>query len=190
MMRIVLAMFWLSAAVATSSHAADAVDAPIDVHVAKVDETVRVRVSFVVAATLDQAWNVLTDYANMSKFISTLDSSDVLSRHGDTLEVAQKGQVSQGPLKIAFDNVREVVLMPKHEIRSRMIRGEMKSSVFVTYVAAEGNGTRVINEGEFIPNVWLPPVVGPNMVEAATRKQWQQIRAEIVKRAHGSAPAQ
>jgi uncharacterized membrane protein len=188
-LRAVLLVASLCAATATSTMASDADESSIDVRVSRVEKTVSVRVSFVVDVAPDQAWSVLTDYDNMPKFISNLQSSAIVSHRGNTLEVAQKGQVSHGLLKVEFDNVREVVLTPRHEIRSRMIRGDMKSSVFVTRIAAEGEHTRVTNEGEFIPNMWVPPVVGPSMVESETRKQWQQIRAEMLRRAQETAPA-
>jgi carbon monoxide dehydrogenase subunit G len=187
---LVIASLAMATAMSTamSTVASDGAESPIDVHVSRADKTVSVRVSFLVDVTPDQAWSVLTDYENMPRFLPNLHWSSVLNRRGNTLEVAQKGQVSHGLLKIDFDNVREVVLTPKHEIRSRMIHGDMKSSVFVTRIAAEGEHTRVTYEGEFIPNMWVPPVVGPSMVESETRKQWQQIRAEMQRRAHG-APA-
>jgi len=161
----------------------------MDVHVTRADKTVIVHVSFLVDVTPDLAWSVLVDYGNMTKFISNLESSAILSRNGDTLEVAQKGKVSQGLLQIGFDNVREVVLTPKREIRSRLIRGDMQSSNFITRVVAEGERTRVSNDGEFVPNAWLPPGLGTTLAESQTRKQWQEMRAEMLRRAQAASAA-
>jgi hypothetical protein len=154
----------------------------ISVHVEKAGDRVLVRVSLLVETSPERAWSVLTDYDHMSRFVSNVHSSTVLSRSGNTLEVAQKGKASRGPLSISFDNVREVVLVPGREIRSRMIRGDLKSSEFTTRIAPEGSGTRVVNEGEFIPDRWVPPFVGPALIEAETRKQWQELREEMLRR--------
>jgi hypothetical protein len=51
------------------------------------------------------------------------------------LTVRQKGKVTRGPLSFAFDNVREVELVPVAEIRSRLVSGDLKASFFTTRIA-------------------------------------------------------
>ena len=53
-----------------------------------------------------EAWQVMTDYDHMAKFVSNLDESKVMSRTGDTLTVFQKGTAKRGILTFAFENVR------------------------------------------------------------------------------------
>lgn len=191
MTRVALVRIWLAIAAVFAIFPAIADDQAarpdISVQVEKAGEKVLVRVSLVVEASPERAWSVLTDYDHMSRFVSNVHSSTVLSRSGNTLEVAQKGKASRGPLSVSFDNVREVVLVPGREIRSRMIRGDMKSSVFTTRIAPEGSGTRIVNEGEYIPELWVPPIIGPALIEAETRKQWQELREEMLRRQ--AAPA-
>ena len=70
----------------------------------------------------------------MAKFVTNLDESKVMSRAGDTLTVFQKGTAARGPLTFTFENVREIVLTPYREIRSRLISGDLESSEFTTKV--------------------------------------------------------
>lgn len=159
----------------------------IKVRVQKDGDWVRVDVDFLVDATQIEAWNVLTDYDNMDKIVSNVQHSKILKRDGRKLEVMQKGRAGVGVLSMQFENIREIVLTPHREIHSRMISGDMKSSEFITRIKSEGERTRVTNHGEFLPTVWVPPVVGPAFIEAETRKQFQELRLEMLRRKAASA---
>ncbi|HEV2221107.1 MAG TPA: SRPBCC family protein [Casimicrobiaceae bacterium] len=141
-----------------------------------------VDVDFTVDATPQEAWNVLTDYDHMSEFVSDLTMSRIVRHAGDSLEVAQTSRVKLGFLDFKFENVREIEFVPLHEIRSKLVRGDMKVSAFTTRLAAEGNATRITNHGRFIPDRWIPPLIGPIVLEAETRKQFAELRAEILRR--------
>ncbi len=176
---------WLIAApflAASASPAAPQDSRDIVVRVQKKGEWVIVDVDFPVDASVLEAWNVMTDYDNMSKFISNLVSSKIIGREGNTLSVEQKGRASRGPLTISFENVREIVLTPPREVHSRLVSGDLKASEFTTRVIDRGAFTQIINHGEFIPNIWVPPVIGPALIEAETRKQFQELRLEILRR--------
>jgi hypothetical protein len=135
-----------------------------------------------VAATAIEAWAVMTDYDHMASFVSNLESSRIIERTGNTLTIEQKGRASRGPLSFAFQNVREIVLTPPSEIRSRLISGDLKASEFTTRVVDHGDSAEIVNHGEFIPKVWVPPIIGPAVIEQETRKQFAELRAEILRR--------
>src|SRR6476659_9964773 len=71
-------------------------DSDIEVHVEQRGRTIVVDVAMPVEATALQAWQVMTDYDHMAKFVSNLDESKVMSRTGDTLTVFQKGTAKRG----------------------------------------------------------------------------------------------
>jgi hypothetical protein len=168
--------------VAASSQAASLDSRDIVVHIQKKGEWVIVDVDLPVEATVLESWNVMTDYDNMSKFVSNLTSSKIIGRDGNTLSVEQKGKASRGPLTISFENIREIVLTPQSEIHSRLVSGDLKASEFTTRVVDRGAFTQITNHGEFIPNIWVPPILGPALIEAETRKQFQELRTEILRR--------
>ena len=157
-------------------------DADIDVHVRQVGRQVIVDVALPVDAAASEAWRVLTDYDNMATFISNLEVSKVVDRDGNTLTVMQKGKASRGPLTFSFENVRQIVLTPYSEIRSHLISGDLEASEFMTRLIDHGASVGITNHGEFIPNVWVPPLIGPAMIAAETRKQFAQLRTEILRR--------
>jgi hypothetical protein len=139
-------------------------------------------VDLTVHATPQEVWNVMTDYDNMAQFISNVTMSRIVRRADNSLEVAQTTHLKIGLFDFKFDNVREIEFAPLQEIRSKLIRGDMKASAFTTRIAAEGDVTRITNHGRFIPDRWIPPLIGTLVLEAETRKQFAEFRAEIVRR--------
>ena len=162
----------------------DAQDASdIVVHVKKNGEIIIVDVEMKVQASPLATWDVLTDYDHMAQFVTNVESSKINDRKGNTLVVAQKSGTAFGLLKFSFDNVREVELVPHSEIRSNLISGDMKASAFTTRIMSDGRGvTRVTNHGEFVPTMWVPPVIGTAFLEAETRRQFHELRNEIMRR--------
>ncbi len=155
----------------------------IVVHVTKNGETIVVDVEMAVQRPRLAVWEVLTDYDHMAQFIANVQSSRIAERKGNRLVVAQKSSTAFGLLNFTFDNVREVELVPHSEIRSKLISGDMKASAFTTRLVAEGSVTRVFNHGEFVPTMWVPPVVRPAFIESETRRQFQELRNEMMRRA-------
>jgi hypothetical protein len=169
------------------TNAPDASD--IVVHVQKNGETIIVDVEMMVQASTLAVWDVLTDYDHMAQFVANVHSSRVAERRGNNLVVAQQSSTSFGLLKFSFDNVREVELVPRSEIRSKLISGDMKASAFTTRIVTDSSGvTRVINHGEFVPTMWVPPLVGTAFIESETRRQFVELRKEMMRRA-GAAKA-
>ena len=176
-------------AIAWAACSAPPNDEDIIVHVQKNGESIVVDVDLLVEATVPETWSVMTDYDHMAQFISDLYYSSIINRVGDTLRVAQRGKASRGFFTISFENVREIMLIPHHEVRSRMISGDLKASDFTTRVVDHGVATQIINHGELIPKMWVPPIIGPAVIEAETRKHFQELRKEILRRKATSAAA-
>ena len=155
----------------------------IVVHVKKNGATIIVDVEMMVHASPLATWDVLTDYDHMAQFVANVQSSKITDRKGNTLVVAQTSGTAFGLLKFSFDNVREVELVPHSEIRSNLISGDMKASAFTTRIVSDGGGvTRVVNHGEFVPTIWVPPVIGTAFLESETRRQFHELRNEIMRR--------
>jgi hypothetical protein len=154
----------------------------IVVQVRKNGPQIAVDVICPVDAPAPVVWEVLTDYEHMARFISNIASSDVEDTAGNLLRVRQKGKASRGPVTLTFDIVREIELVPQSEIRSRLISGDFKSSDFVTRIVTTETGVHIVNNGRYTPNMWVPPFIGPAVIEAETQKQYGEIRAEILRR--------
>lgn len=183
-----LAALWL-AALALPAWPAPPPDQDIVVRVKKDRADIVVDVDSPVRAPLSVIWEVLTDYDNMTSFISNLEYSAVESRVDNVLRVRQKGRATRGPFSFAFDNVRQVELVPFTEIRSQLVSGDLKASAFATRIVDVGGVVHIVHSGRYTPNVWVPPLIGPALIEAETRKQFAEIRAEILRRSERRAAA-
>jgi hypothetical protein len=159
-----------------------ALDADIVVSVRKDKETIFVDVDCPVRAPLPVIWEVLTDYDHMSGFISSLEYSGIEGRRDNILMVRQKGKAALGLFRFAFENVREVEIVPLVEIRSHHVSGDLESSTFTTRVIEVDGTPHIINIGRYIPKAWVPPLVGPALIGGETRKQFADIRTEILRR--------
>lgn len=161
---------------------ASADDQDILVHVQRDGADVTVDVDCPVQTSIAVAWAVLTDYDHMAQFISNLQYSAIQTRENDKLQIYQKGETKRGLLKFAFESVREIQLLPYEEIRSRLISGDLKASEFTTRIRYDGAMVHVTNNGRYTPRVWIPPIIGVALIEAETRKQFGEIRAEMLRR--------
>ncbi len=181
-MRLVPALLLLAFSLPVA--AASAAEGPIEVRVEKNGDTIVVDVTAHVEASHGVTWAVLTDYDRMADFVSALRESRIVSRNGHLLEVAQTGGAKRGFFDFTFTSLRAVELVPESEIRSRLIRGDFKSYEFTTRLApADAPGVVTIkHHGEYRPNLWVPPVVGPALIQAETRKQYGELISEITRR--------
>ena len=175
----------LAAGTATAQPLPD--DQDIDVKIVRDGPQMIVDVALRVHASPQDAWAVLTDYNDMARFVSTLKTSSIDRRSGNELQVTQHGAVQFGLFSIPFSTVRRITLVPYREVRTDVLEGSMKSSQFVTALVPAGNETQILQHGTVVPDIWIPPGVGPAIIAARTRKQWQEFRAEIMRRATGRA---
>lgn len=164
--------------------AASTTDEELSVNVRRNAGAVVVDARMAVNASRQQAWEVLTDYDRMAQFFPNLVSSRIAQRSGDKLRVEQTGNVSYGPFAFAFDSVRDIELTPYKEIRSHAVAGSLKSGEATTRLMSEGATTWIVYHSESVPAVWVPPAIGPSVIESQTREQFESLRAEILKRKH------
>jgi hypothetical protein len=125
---------------------------------------------------------VLSDYDHMAQILSNMDSSRIVSRDGNRLTVAQTSHGKVGPIHVSVDGVREVTLTPMTEIRSHLVKGDLKASDFTTNLHADGSVTRVSVHGRLVTAAWVAVGLAAETVAAQTRMQYQELREEVLRR--------
>lgn len=155
------------------------------VEVRQVGDTVVVDASMVVPASREQVWTVLTDYDRMAQFSPNLRSSRVVARSDKAIQVEQTGSVAVGPFSVPFESLREIELKPFDEIHSRTLGGSLKRGTAFTRLAPDTAGVRILYHSESVPGTWTPPGLGTGFVARETRQQFQNLRAEILRRKGG-----
>ena len=179
------AIVWLCAIAswaAPAFSAAAGADHDIVVHVRKEHTAYEISFEFTVPASVEQTWGVLSDYDHMAQILSNMDSSRIVSRDGNRLTVAQTSHGKVGFIPVSVDGLREIVLMPPTEIRSHLIKGDLKASDFTTQLHVEGAVTRVTVHGKLVVAPWVGIALSADKVAAQTRQQYQELRDEILRR--------
>jgi hypothetical protein len=170
------------AATAPAVTAAPSTGKDVAVRVQKDGSTFTVHAEFTVPASVDECWEVLTDYDKMSQIVTAVDVSKVVKRDGNRLEVEQKSHAVAGPLKFSTSSLREVELIPNKEIRSKLLKGDLKSQEFTTRVVDEGAVMRVVVDGKFVVGGLTGAAITIESVEGGTRRQYLELRNEILRR--------
>jgi carbon monoxide dehydrogenase subunit G len=184
----VAAIALLAAVVPT--HSASLAGSDVAVRAQRDGETFLVEADWSVAASADEVWGVLTDYEHMAQILSSVDMSRIVRRDGNRLEVAQTSHGNVGLLHVSRDSVREVELTPKREIRSHLLKGDLKASDFTTRIAEEGGVSRVTVHGKFVAAGLAAAVLTVEAVETQTQRNFQELRSEILRRkSNEPAPA-
>ena len=129
-----------------------------------------------------EAFAVLTDFEHMNRFVPNLQSSQVLERSGTVLRVQQKGVARFGPLSKGFESVREVRLAPPREIRVHGLSGSVNRMDSLMQLQPEPGGTRLQYHAEVEPGGWMPPLIGPSLVQHETAEQFTAILQEMLNR--------
>ena len=146
-------------------------------------ERIVVNLSTRVQASLADTWAVLVDYDHMAGFVSNLQTSRILRRHGNQLDVEQSGQSKVGMFSFDFASVRRIELVPMNEIRAHLVSGDFTVFETKTHLVEDGPATAITYHAEFIPKAWIPPLLGPKMIASETKILYGQLIAEVLRRA-------
>lgn len=181
MLVAIAARFGFATLACVSTLAVAAADA-IDVKVERRAEQIVVDVSAHIPASLAHTWEVLTDYEHMPAFIQNIKSSRVVRREGNVLEVAQSGETTFAFMRFSYASVRRAELVPMHEIRTSLVSGDFKAYASTTRLVEQGGQTWVTYHGEYVPARTLPPLIGPEIIATQTKKHYQQLSDEVLRR--------
>lgn len=173
---------WLCIALALASPAASAVEPAITVTVGRSDDGFVVDALIDVAVPLRTAWDVLTDFERMPAVLTSLTSSRVVKRDGQTLTVRQEGRARYGLLAFSFESEREIRLEPMTRILVRQLSGTAKQMHSESRLTAGENGTRVVYRAGIVPDSVLARLFGDSFIRHEVAEQFRALAAEMVKR--------
>jgi len=142
----------------------------------------RIEGSFRVDAPPAVAWAVLTDYDNLSSFVSSMKSSSAARPESGRLVVTQEAVGRAGP----FSRTLHVVLDVTEEASSRIAFRDVSGASFHSYVGAwaidaDGGGARVTYTLEARPRS-SPPLFGRSILASNARGLLEQVRLEMLRR--------
>lgn len=174
----------LAACVACGAHGQAKDAGPVrSFEVTQTDDTYVATIVMFSPAPIGVAWNVLTDFDNMSKWVPNVKESTVKSRDGNTLTIEQKGTARFGLLSFPYTSVRRMELEPQKSILSTQVQGSMKKVVSLMRLTPDPAGTRLDYRIELVPSGIASTVMSKDFLKNELTEQFNAIVGEMNKRA-------
>lgn len=162
--------------------------AGVAAQVEKDGEAYRVEAVILAAVSPSLAWEVLTDFDHMERFVPNVEHSEVIARDGLVLTLRQRGAVRFGPVSRRFESQRRIELQPPGTLISRQISGSLRQMESSTTIAPAAGGTRIVYRALLEPPVRLPALVGATLVRHEVEEQFDAIVAEMLRRQADAPP--
>jgi carbon monoxide dehydrogenase subunit G len=139
--------------------------------------------SFSAAIPREVAWAVLTDYDNLSSFVSSMRSSSATRDRAGQLLVTQHAVGRAGPFTRALQVVLEVTEEAPVQITFRDVCGASFHSYAGHWtIAQDAGGVHVAYELDARPRS-SPPLFGRSILASNARGLLAQVRTEMLRRA-------
>jgi len=129
------------------------------------------------------AWDVLTDFGNMEKWVPNVRESKIVTNDGNVLTIEQKGNAKFGLLSIPYTSVRKMQLDPQNTILATQVSGSMRKLVALMRVTPDGSGTRLDYRLEIVPGLAASTVMSKDFLKGELTEQFTAIVGEMVRRA-------
>ena len=145
--------------------------------------TYRLHGEFTVLASPAVAWAVLTDYSRLPSFVSSLRTSVVGARQGNSLTVIQHGVGKAGPFTRSLYVTLEVIETEPTRIDFRDVAGRTFKSYSGSWAISEiPGGAHVTYDLLALPRT--PPLLfGRTIMASNARDLLDQVRGEVMRRA-------
>ena len=154
----------------------------IETRIEREGEYITVSASALMQVDARIAWEVLSDYDNLARFIPDMTSSRAVSRSGNRVLVEQKGEFGFFFYKQPVDVLLEVLEAPPHRIDARRIAGNIRELETRYELGTSAAGVRFDYSGRFIPDFSLPPLIGMPIVRRIVERRFRAMVEEIVRR--------
>ncbi len=156
--------------------------ADIQVEAEHTDGRFVVRALAKIDVALETAWQVITDYGNLSLFIPDMIESRVLSREGNRAVVAQKGRARFLFFSRAIEVMLEVEEFPVERVVSRATSGDFREMDGAYTLQRNDAGLELRYEGHIVPNFFAPPFGATSAVRRLIEGQFRAMVEEILRR--------
>jgi carbon monoxide dehydrogenase subunit G len=148
------------------------------------DDCVKLDVKLHLDAPIEVVWQVITDYQNSAKFISSLKSSSEIILAPNKLQVEQVGRVGWNALNLELKTIYHVQLNPiEKKIQSVAVGGDLKRvSMFTQLHAKAGGGTLLEYTVTTDPARWAPLLVAEELLKRNAHQSFADLKQEILRR--------
>ena len=129
------------------------------------------------------AWQVLTDYNNLARFVPGMLTSQLLSGPGEPLLLKQTGQSGFLLFKLPIEVVVRITETPLESIRFEAVGGSFKSKQGEWRIERREVATLLIYRASIAPGFWVPPRIGAAVISQDVRNKLLGVAREMQRRA-------
>ena len=176
---VALCLLWFSA---------DAL-AERDVRITREADTIRIDAKLRVDVHHHIAWQVLTDYDNLARFVPGLSSSRIVSEPGAPMLLKQTGRSGFLWLTLPVEVVVRIEEIPLEAIRFSAVSGTLKSKSGEWRIEAQDDATLLIYRASIVPGFWVPPLIGTAVMAQDVRSKLVGVANEMTRRAASAKSA-
>ena len=169
---LALYLAWISLAAA----------AEVTVQVARQENAFEIKANLLVAVDQRVAWQVLTDYNNLARFVPGMRSSRIVSASGEPLLLEQKGESGLLLFRVPIEVVSRVEEAPLSSIRFQSVGGNLTNQRGEWALERHDHATRVSYRANITPGFPLPPLIGPAIVSRDVRIMVESVGREMLRR--------
>lgn len=154
----------------------------VQVSARKENDHVVLTAHFAVPGSRDLAWEVLTDFEHMTRFLPYMSESLVLSRSNNFLRIQQKGSIPVAFFQMNYHSIRDIELLPNYEIHSSTSGGDSGLTRSVTRLQSVNNQTELDYRADWWPTSQMIAGFGMDSIRELVMRQFTAMRQEILRR--------
>ena len=154
-----------------------------DVRIERDADTIRIDARLRVEVHHHIAWQVLTDYDNLARFVPGLSSSRIVSEQGAPMLLKQTGQSGLLWLTVPVEVVVRIEEIPLEAIRFFAVSGTLKRKSGEWRIEAQDGATLLIYRASIVPGFWVPPLIGTAVMAQDVRSKLVGVANEMTRRA-------
>ena len=154
-----------------------------EIRIERNQDEIRIDASLRVDAHHHIAWQVLTDYNNLARFVPGMQTSQIVSGPGEPLLLKQTGQSGFLLFKLPIEVVVRIAETPLEAIRFEAVGGSFKNKHGEWRIERQGDATLLIYRANIVPGFWVPPLIGAAVIGQDVRNKLTGVAQEMQRRA-------
>ena len=154
-----------------------------EIRIARDQDAFKIDASLRVDAHHHIAWQVLTDYNNLARFVPGMQTSQVVSGPGEPLLLKQTGQSGFLLFTLPIEVLVRITETPLEAIRFEAVGGSFKNKQGEWRIERQDDATLLIYRASIAPGFWVPPQIGTAVIGQDVRNKLLGIAREMRRRA-------
>jgi len=160
-----------------------AASAEPEIPIERSQDAIRINASLRVDAPHHTAWQVLTDYHKLARFVPGMQTSQIVSRPGEALLLKQTGQSGFLLFALPIEVVVRITETPLEVIRFEAVGGSFKNKRGEWRIKGQDDATLLVYQASIAPGFWMPPLIGPAVMGQDVRSKLMGLAQEMQRRA-------